>query len=165
MKSHHLLLVVILLGITLQAQAQVVIPERERDGSFREHAFGVGVFAGPVSGIGLSFRHHLPSTLSYQLTGGIIKVDDREVYDFGCEVQFDLSRSYATRVFVAGAIGYYHSGHDGRNELDGPGRAGLGIGGETFVGGGFHGTLELLFTYFSDGTVLPLPQFGFHYYF
>jgi hypothetical protein len=164
MNYRHLLLSLLLVGIALQAQAQVVLPDRER-GEFRENTFGVGVFAGAVSGIGLSFRHHLPSTVSYQLTGGIVKVDDREIYDFGCEVQFDLSRSSVTRVFVAGAIGYYHSGRDGKNELDGPGRAGVGIGGETFVGGGFHGTLELLFTYFSDGTVLPLPQVGFHYYF
>jgi hypothetical protein len=41
----------------------------------------------------------------------------------------------------------------------------MGIGGELPMSSGFHVTGELLFTYFSDGTILPLPSAGFHYYF
>ncbi|MCC6398969.1 MAG: hypothetical protein IT282_18290 [Bacteroidetes bacterium] len=147
------------------ARAQVVRPDREDAGGLRRDVFGLGVHLGSASGIGLSFRHHLPSTLSYQLNGGIIKVDDRLLYAVGAELQADLSRSGATRFFVAGAIGYYHAGSADKNEMAGPGRVGVGLGGEMFAGGGFHATIEALFTYFTDGTVLPLPQLGLHYYF
>jgi len=146
-------------------QAQVVLPERESAGGMHQHAFGLGLSLGAASGMGLSFRHHLPSTISYQLTGGIINVDDRMQYCFGVELQADLSRTYTTRFYAAGAVGYFHAGRSGKNEMKGPGRAGLGVGGESYLGGGFHGNIELLFTYFTDGTVLPLPQCGFHYYF
>jgi hypothetical protein len=49
--------------------------------------------------------------------------------------------------------------------MEGPGRLGFGMGGELYASSGIHTTLELLFTYFDDGTVLPLPQLAFHYYF
>ncbi len=149
----------------LSTHAQVVLPDREAAGGLRQHVFGLGVFVGPSSGLGLSFRHHLPSTVSYQLTGGIVKIDDRLQYAVGGEVQLDLSRTSGTRFFIAGALGYYYAGSADRNEMAGPGRIGLGLGGEMFAGGGFHAAVELLFTYFSDGTVLPLPQFGLYYYF
>ncbi len=165
MKRVQLLVVAVCSVMTFQVSAQVVLPERESAGGLSRHVFGLGVFVGPASGLGLSFRHHLPSTLSYQITGGIIKVDDRLSYALGAEVQVDLSRTGVTRFFVAGAAGYYYAGSANKNEMAGPGRAGLGIGGEVFAGGGFHTTGELMFTYFTDGTVLPLPQIGFHYYF
>jgi hypothetical protein len=151
--------------IGLPVFGQVVLPDHGSAGSLRQNVFGLGVSVGPASGLGLSFRHHLPSTFSYQIAGGIIKVDDRLLYDVGGELQFDLSRSGSTRFFVAGAVGYYYAGSSNRNEMAGPGRVGLGLGGEIYSGSGFHGSLELLFTYFSDDTVLPLPQFGLYYYF
>ena len=165
MKPRLILLTSMLIGLMQPLHSQVVLPQRESGGGLPEHAFGLGVSLGAASGIGLSFRHHFPSTISYQLTGGIINVDDRMQYSFGAEVQADLSRTYTARFFAAGAVGYYHAGKSGKNEMAGPGRVGVGIGGETYLGGGFHGSLELLFTYFTDGTVLPLPQCAFHYYF
>jgi hypothetical protein len=83
----------------------------------------------------------------------------------GLELQWDLIRKETDRIFIVAAGGYYHSGKSGENSLEGPGRLGLGVGGELYLGGGFHGTGEILFSYFSDGNVLPLPQVGFHYYF
>jgi hypothetical protein len=142
-----------------------VLPDRGRDASLRENVFGLGLFGGPASGLGLSFRHHLPSPFSYQITGGIIKVDQRLSYDLGFEAQYDLVRGPASRFFVSGGTGYFYSGKHGWNDMDAPGRLGLGVGGELALASGIHSTLELLFTYFTDGTVLPLPQFGFHYYF
>jgi len=165
MKPRLILLTSVFCVLVQPVHAQVVLPQRESGGGIPQHAFGLGLSLGAASGIGLSFRHHFPSTISYQLTGGIINVDDRMQYCFGVEVQADLSRTYTTRFFAAGAAGYYHAGKSGKNEMVGPGRAGIGIGGETYLGGGFHGSLELLFTYFTDGTVLPLPQCAFHYYF
>jgi len=165
MNQRLFLVIFCISALALQTRAQVVLPDRESAGGIHQHAYGLGMAFGPASGIGLSFRHHFPSTISYQLTGGIIKADDRLLYCFGAEAQVDLSRTLTTRFFLAGAVGYYHAGKGDKNEMEGPGRAGLGLGGETFMGGGFHGTIEVLFTYFSDGTVLPLPQAGFHYYF
>jgi hypothetical protein len=66
---------------------------------------------------------------------------------------------------VAGAFAYYYSGSANHNEMAAPERVGVGLGGEMHSSQGFHVTLELIFTYFADATVLPLPQFGVHYYF
>jgi hypothetical protein len=92
-------------------------------------------------------------------------VDDKLKYDFGAEIQYDLVRGPGGRFFAAGASSYFYSGTNGINDMNGPGRVGLGVGGEAFIGVGFHATADLLFTYFTDGTVLPLPQVGIFYYF
>lgn len=147
------------------AHAQVVMPRQEGATELRRNVFGLGFFGGPATGVGLSFRHHLPSTLSYQINGGIIKVDERMSYSVGAEVQVDLSRSQTVRFFAAGGAAYFYSGTSSHNDMDGPARFGIGLGGEFHAGSGIHTTLELLFTAFNDGTVLPLPQLGFHYYF
>ncbi|MEE9289350.1 MAG: hypothetical protein V3U69_07180, partial [Bacteroidota bacterium] len=63
---------------------QVVIPEKG-GASVRlgKEIFGLGIAAGSASGLGISFRHHLQSQLSYGLIGGIIKIDRELSYDFG----------------------------------------------------------------------------------
>jgi hypothetical protein len=147
------------------ANGQAILPERGQERGLRENVFGLGVFGGPASGFGLSFRHHLPSPFSYQITGGIIKVDDRLSYDIGCEAQYDLARGATSRFFVGAGAAYFYSGKTSHNDMNGPGRIGLGIGGEVAVSSGLHTSLDLMFTYFSDATVLPLPQLGFYYYF
>ena len=146
-----------------RSHSQVVIPEKEGD-ELHESLFGLGLAGGPASGIGLSFRHHLPLAFSYQLTGGVIKVDEKLYYSVGGEFQYDLVRSERTRIFAVGGLGYYYAG-EGRNEMEGPGRLGLGVGGEFQVYEGLHGIAEGVFTYFTDGTILPLPQAGLFYYF
>ena len=160
-------LLAVLAQILLQtspAVAQATLPAHVGD-QIGQHVFGIGIAAGPVSGIGLSFRHHLPGRFSYQVTGGIIKVDDKLSYAIGGEAQFDFTRRPSERFFLVLAAGYYHSGKSGDNELAGPGRVGLGVGGELSLGGPVHASGEVLFSYFSDGNVLPLPQIGIHYYF
>jgi hypothetical protein len=147
------------------ARGQAVLPERWREAGLRENVFGVGMAIGAATGAGLSFRHHIPGAWSYEITGGIIKVDDETSYAIGGELQYDLIRANLTRFFVAGGFGYYYAGHGRGNRLEGPGRFGFGIGGEVAVAAGFHVSGEMLFTFFSDGTVLPLPQVGMHYYF
>jgi hypothetical protein len=160
-----LLFAVALLLFQPRLQGQVVLPSKGEETSLHQSVFGLGVFGGAATGLGLSFRHHLPSPFSYQVTGGIIKVDRQLSYDLGLEGQYDLVRGPASRFFVGGGAGYFYSGKTSRNELDSPGRLGIGIGGELWMGAGFHGTGELMFTIFSNGNVLPLPQFGIHYYF
>lgn len=156
---------VLLMLLVTMTQAQVVAPSVGPGQPLRQSLFGLGLFGGPAGGFGISFRHHLPSTFSYQITGGIINTDSKLHWDIGFEGQFDLVRGPAGRFFAAGAASYFYSGRNGNNEMKGPGRIGLGIGGEAFIGYGFHATGDLLFTYFTDGTVLPLPQFGIYYYF
>ena len=158
------LMLLLVFGATL-AQGQVVAPSKETDQPLRQSLFGLGIFGGPAGGFGISFRHHLPSAFSYQVTGGIINVDDKLKYDIGVELQYDLVRGPSGRFFAAGAASYFFSGKGGVNEIEGPGRVGLGVGGELFIGAGFHASADLLFTYFSDSTVLPLPQVGIFYYF
>jgi len=160
-------LITTLLSLLSQSHglAQVVLPEEGRTALLGESVFGLGFYGGPTSGIGLSFRHHLPSEFSYQITGGIIKVDEQLSYAVGLEGQYDFVRSSAARVFFVGGMGYYSYSGDGRNEFEAPARAGLGLGAEFEVHSGFHFIGEALFTYFSDGTILPLPQVGFFYYF
>ena len=146
-------------------RAQVVLPEKGREGGVRENVFGLGLSVGAATGIGLSFRHHLPGSWSYEITGGVIKVDDKTSYAIGGEIQYDLVRATASRFFVAGGMGYYYGGRGQGNTIEGPVRVGLGIGGELPLASGFHVSGELLFTYFSDATILPLPQLGVYYYF
>jgi hypothetical protein len=150
---------------TVPARPQAVLPERGHDGGLRENVYGLGLAVGAASGVGLSFRQHFPGYMSYQLIGGIIKVDNETSYALGGELQYDFIRGSGVRFFAAGVAGYYYSGGKRGNDIEAPGRVGLGIGGEVPVQGGFHISGELLFTFFSDGNVLPLPQVGMHYYF
>lgn len=147
------------------ASAQIETPVPERDASLRAGAFGLGLFASPAGGIGLSFRHHLPGRFSYQVTGGIVKSSDRVSYSIGGEIQYTLVRAPQHRLYVAGATGYYYAGPPERNDMEAPWRLGLGIGGELAVGGGFTLMGDLLFTYFSDGALFPFPAVGAFYYF
>jgi hypothetical protein len=147
------------------ARPQAVLPERlGHEGGLRENVYGLGFALGATSGIGLSFRQHFPGYVSYQIIAGGIKIDKQSSYSFGAELQYDFIRGYGVRFFAAGAAGFYYSG-ERHNEIDAPARIGFGIGGEVPIQGGFHVSGELLFTFFSDGNVIPLPQVGMHYYF
>ena len=164
-RTLYALLIAAALTIPHSLWGQVILPEKGQERGLPENVFGLGFVAGPATGFGLSFRHHLPSPISYQIAGGIIKSGDRTLYDIGVEGQFDLVRNATNRFFVGGGFGHYYSGKSGINEMKGPTRVGLGIGGEFAVTPGLHTAVELLFTYFSDGSILPLPQLGLHYYF
>ena len=164
-KTRTLILICFLIAGVSTLPGQVVMPEKGQGPGLRQNVYGLGIFGGPATGVGLSFRHHLPGALSYQITGGIIKVDDRLSSDIGAEVQYDLIRGTPARFYVAGGTGYYYSGKTSNNDMSAPWRLGLGIGGELAVGAGVHALVEVMFTYFTDGTVLPLPQVGFYYYF
>ena len=164
MRLFLFLLIALLLLLSKESDAQVVLPETGQVASLNQSVFGLGLFGGAATGAGLSFRHHLPLNISYQIAGGVIKVDERLSYTIGGEVQYDLIRTTASRFFAIGGGGYYYSGND-HNEMDAPARVGLGIGGEVEVYSGIHFIGEVLFTYFTDGTILPLPQGGFFYYF
>jgi hypothetical protein len=162
----NLLSVVVLLVCALPSPAQVTMPDRTTGQGVREQVFGLGFSVGFASGIGVTFRHHFPGKVSWEATGGVIKVDEKVNYSFGGELQLDLDRGTGGRFFASVAGGYYYSApKGGNNTMAGPGRLGVGIGGELPIGGGFHMSGKLLFTWFSDGTILPLPGAGVAYYF
>lgn len=165
LRTRNLLAIVVLMvAPVVLINAQVIMPSSQST-SIHQNVFGLGFFGGASGGLGLSFRHHLPSPLSYQITGGIIKTDGKLRSDIGIEVHYDLARGSGTRFFVAGGFAYYYSGKDGNNELSSPTRGGLGLGGEWVMSGGLHFLAEGMFTFFSDGNIFPLPQMGFFYYF
>jgi hypothetical protein len=158
------LIVVFTILLAAAVTAQVSVPENASVQTDRS-IFGVGLSAGMASGFGLSFRHHLPGSLSYQIVGGIIKADSKTYSNIGGEIQVDFVKGEVTRFYGSVAAGYFYKGSSGNNDLAGPVRGGFGVGGEWLNLNPFHFAGELLFTYFSDGTILPLPQVSAHYYF
>ncbi len=159
----YIFLFIILFSLTTSCIGQVAEPETETK-EMRTSVYGVGLSVGVASGFGLSFRHHFPSNFSYQLVGGIIKADEKVSYNIGGALHYDFVRGQSTRFFGGGAMGYFYQG-DNNNELKTPFRLGLGIGGEFRIAEALHFSAELLFTYFSNGDIIPLPQAGIHYYF
>jgi hypothetical protein len=148
----------------LNVHAQVGTSGLSKAEGLGKPVYGLGFSAGWASGIGISFRSHLPSKISGQGNFGIIKTSDKLYLSLGGEFQYDLVRGNSTRVFGVGAMSYYYTG-SGSNEVSGPFRFGAGAGYEFQVQQAFHVTAEALFVFFSDGRVIPLPQIAAHYYF
>ncbi|MDE3058095.1 MAG: hypothetical protein KGJ59_09080 [Bacteroidota bacterium] len=146
------------------ALAQVNVEGNQRAAGFNSAIYGLGVSAGPASGMGISFRNHLPSRSSYQLIAGIIKLKAKVSASVGAEYQYDLVRGNTTRFFFGPSMSYFYSGEHS-NTLAAPFRLGIGVGGEFDVQKALHFSLEGVFTYFSDGSIVPLPQIAAHYYF
>lgn len=162
MRSFLSIVLVVLLAST--CVSQVSAPNQDQSKQFTRSIYGLGASASVVSGFGLSFRQHLPSEFSFQLVFGIIKTESELDYNIGGEAQYDIIRAVDTRFYVCGGVGYFYSGESG-NSLSGPLRIGGGVGGEWRSIESFHISGGLLFTYFSDGTVLPLPEMSIYYYF
>jgi len=146
------------------ATAQVSIQGNQSARDLGKNVYGLGVSAGPASGIGISFRDHFPSKASIQIIGGIIKTGNKTSSSIGGEFQYDLVRESKTRLFFGPSLSYFYSGTGG-NTFAGPFRAGLGIGGELNVATAVNLTLEGVFVYYSNGDIAPMPQVACHYYF
>jgi hypothetical protein len=160
------ILLVIMLSVLLTApvKTQVVLPDQQNPTRLGRTVYGLGFAAGAGTGLGVSFRHHLPSEMSYQIVGGILKIDRNLSYDVGAEVQFDFFRGEMTRFFGGGGVAYFYTGEN-RNRFRGPFRLAIGVGGEFSNIQLVHITVSGMFTYFSNGDIWPLPQLGVHYYF
>lgn len=148
----------------VNATGQVVLPDEQHPTQLGRVVYGLGFAAGAGTGLGVSFRHHMPNEMSYQLVGGIVKVERKLSYDVGVEAQFDFLRGETSRYFAGFGASYFYSG-ERKNTLRGPFRAAIGVGGEFSNIQLVHITISGMFTYFSDGNILPLPQLGIHYYF
>ena len=148
-------------------RAQVIGSGSSQPVALGRTVLGLGGSIGLTGGIGVSFRDHFPSVVSYQIVAGIIKPDARVSYDAGFELQADIMKGETNRFYICAATGYFFNGEGGKNELSAPWRVGVGAGNEwaNFNTSQFHVDLELLITYFNDETVIPIPQLGVHYYF
>lgn len=133
--------------------------------SLGRNVYGLGLSGGLVSGFGLSFRHHLPSTFSYQVVGGIIKGGQDLSYNIAGEIQADIMRGEQNRFYACGGMGYFFVGDTSVNNLSAPVRFGVGVGNEWSNVAQFHVAAEVMLTFFNDGIIIPLPQLSAHYYF
>jgi hypothetical protein len=134
---------------------------------FSENVFGVGLAASLASGMGLSFKHHLANIpFAYQITGGVLKTGGRSLWDIGAEAQYDLSVA-SNRLYALVGLGEYYYGSDSNtNVYNSPTRLGIGIGYEISQSNAIGISLNLMITLFEpEGTILPLPSIGVHYYF
>ncbi len=164
MKRTLALISVISLLLISISNAQVTTSGLSRAEDLSKPVYGLGFSAGWASGIGLSFRSHLPSKSSLQAVFGIIKTSEKLSMSLGAEYQYDLVRNNTTRFFIVSGLSYFYYGVHS-NEVSGPFRFGAGIGGEFQVQDALHVSVEGVFVFFSDGRVIPLPQIAAHYYF
>lgn len=144
--------------------SQVSVSGENRAAVFDKSVYGLGLAGGPASGVGISFRDHFPSKVSIQVIFGIIKDKVNTSMSAGAELQYDLIRGNTTRVYFGPGAGYFYTGSD-KNAFEAPTRVGIGVGGEFQIRDALHLSVEGMFVYFSDGTILPLPQASIHYYF
>ncbi len=145
-------------------QAQVAASNVKGD-AFGKGIHGLGFSGGTASGAGISYRYHTEGKSSLQAILGVFKPKNTDTfYSFGAEFQHDLTRSNSARFFFGSASSYVYNGSGG-NKYAAPFRFGVGLGGEFLLQDAVHLSFQGLFTYFSDGTILPLPQIAIHYYF
>jgi hypothetical protein len=151
----------------------VILQPTEEDIFLTKDMWGVGLYGGLLSGIGLSGRYHPMGRFGLQLTAGAMKFGEL-AYSFGAEGQFDFDSKGRSRFYGYLGIGYYYfekkvkdaAGTETKeNKLAGPARLGLGVAYEWAVSPKLIFNLNAAFTYFTDGTILPLPQAGLIYYF
>ena len=165
MKQSHMFILVILLSVAMLPMNAQVTAQTSRGENFNQGIYGLGFSGGAASGVGVSLRYHLVDKSSFQIVGGIFRPKSTDTFvSLGAEYQRDLVRSNSSRYYFCVASSYIYNG-DSTNSVVAPFRAGTGLGGEFLVQEGVHFTFQALFTYFSDGTILPLPQLSFHYYF
>lgn len=162
--KYSTILFIIVSAAVLPLQAQVAVSSVKGE-SFGKSVYGLGFSGGPASGIGGSYRFHTEGKSSFQAVFGVFKPKNTDTfYSFGAEFQQDLTRSNSARFFFGAASSYIYNGSGG-NKYSAPFRFGAGLGGEFLLQDAVHFTFQGLFTYFSDGTILPLPQLSIHYYF
>jgi hypothetical protein len=163
MKNYFVFLMVMIFAAS-HAYSQVAASNVKGE-AFGQGIHGLGFSGGTASGAGISYRYHIQGNSSLQGIVGVFKPKTTDTfYSFGAEFQQDLTRSNAARFFIGVASCYVYNG-SGSNHYTAPFRAGIGLGGEFLVQDALHFTFEGLFTYFSDGAILPLPQLAIHYYF
>ena len=160
-----------------QAEQSDSSMDLDRPNIFEQHdVWGVGAHVGLLSGMGLGVRYHPQGRIGFQLAGGVISLGDETPFSIGGEFQFDFDAEGRSRFYGLAGVGYYDNGAvDDENtpekdeleedKLDAPLRIGIGVAYEWDLSAKLVFNANLAFTYFTDGIILPLPQFAIVYYF
>ncbi|MDH7514719.1 MAG: hypothetical protein QHI48_02420 [Bacteroidota bacterium] len=153
-------------AVTLWSTSAVPANAPQNEDMFKNNTlWAVGFHLGLLSGIGVSGRFHPPGRFAFQLTAGGIGLKDVVTFNSGLEVQFDFDTDRRTRFYGYAAAGYYYWEDKAGVQDIGPFRAGLGVAYEWDISPKLIFMANLGVTYFSTGTVLPIPQAGLYYYF
>ena len=150
----------------------------ERPYYMQKAHWGVGAQAGLLSGMGVGVRYHPLGRFQVQLAGGAISGGEGLAAAVGIEGQLDFDWRDRSRFYGFVGMGYYTNGEEeltvaagtwepGKEDprLDSPFRAGVGLGYEWDISHTLIFSASVAFTYFSEGTFLPLPQAGVYYLF
>lgn len=134
---------------------------------------GVGLHAGKIGGVGLSFKFPLQWWLYGQATGGIWHTADNKRHNAGFEVQYLLRQDRTLRLYLAGGIAYFY--HQERQPVVGGDElvttrhswnTGFGVGAEMLRSERLSIQIEADFTHEGrDGSVTVFPQAGAYFYF
>jgi len=144
--------------------------------------FGIGAHFSPLSGAGVSFRHHLPGRLSYMLTGYVYKASDEITYNIGLELQYDIFIRERVRFYALAGVSHWYDvmretaynditnstyTYMGSNTFGGPDRLGAGIGLETnLIGESLCLSISgALVSFQPTGDLIIYPAGAIHYYF
>jgi len=138
---------------------------------FEHDVFAVGLNASLVTGMGVSFKHHVAKVpWAYQITVGPWKGAET-LFTLGGELQYDLSVGESDRAYALFGGGYYYQGVD-HNRLLSELRYGLGVGYELPIGKAFNLALNGLISFFPNGIfndtgfkIYPLPSLALQGYF
>lgn len=152
-----------------------VVPASARDWNRANDPMldAVGLHAGKIGGVGLSFKFPLQWWLYGQATGGIWHTADNKRHNAGFEVQYLLRQDRTLRLFVAGGLGYFY--HQERQAVLGGDdlvktrhslNTGFGVGAEMLRSERLSVQVEADFTHEGrDGSVTVFPQVGAYFYF
>lgn len=132
--------------------------------------YGIGLYGSLLSGAGLSGRMVLADRFTIQLTTFVFANSSLTHFNAGLEGQYNFAKGSVGRLYGLGGFGYYLSTSSDSlkpgNRVAEPFRTGLGVGGDLLLADNFAVDGALAFHWFvATGKVLPLPTFGFHYYF
>lgn len=161
-----------------QSTAEAQDGGTERPYYMQKARWGVGAQAGLMSGMGVGVRFHPQGRFQVQIAGGAISGGEGLAAAVGIEGQLDFDWRDRSRFYGFVGMGYYTNGEDeltiedgtwapGKEDprLDSPFRAGVGLGYEWDISNTLIFSASVAFTYFSEGTFLPLPQIGVYYLF
>ncbi len=151
----------------------ITYAEEEASFSVYEKYSSIGLYIGSVSGIGLSYRYHFPNPWLFQITGGLIYIEEDYAYSLGLEGQYELTKSNIARFYVMGAGGIYGSQtqSDGDTESTTTLHFGFGIGGEIAFGPTIVNHLTLGINFFpialhvkeNDSSIFPGASIYLYY--
>ncbi len=157
-------------AVVAQAQTGSNASATSEKTSVTENIFGFGLNANLATGLGFSFRHHLPLPLAYMVSGFAWKTGGGVFWDLGFQTELDLFVQEKTRFYGAAGFSYFYTDNSSdavvHDTYNGPTRIGAGVGIELGMGSTIGLAFNLMLTSFQPtGELLPLPSASVHYYF